>query len=72
MTLYGFSHDSHMPIVIQTRGDLPMLPIDLVSPDAIHEYGPALINSKGPVSHVKLSIYPDGGISRFRVFGRLA
>jgi len=23
----------------------------------------------GPVNHVKLNIFPDGGISRFRVFG---
>jgi allantoicase len=26
----------------------------------------------GPVSHVRLNIYPDGGISRFRVYGKLA
>ena len=26
----------------------------------------------GPVSHVRLNIYPDGGISRFRVHGTLA
>ncbi|HEU0222211.1 MAG TPA: allantoicase [Paracoccaceae bacterium] len=26
----------------------------------------------GPVSHVKLNIHPDGGVSRFRVFGRRA
>ena len=23
-----------------------------------------------PVTHVRLNIYPDGGVSRFRVFGR--
>jgi allantoicase len=26
----------------------------------------------GPVSHVRLNIYPDGGVSRFRVYGTLA
>jgi len=26
----------------------------------------------GPVSHVRMSIYPDGGVSRLRVFGRVA
>lgn len=26
----------------------------------------------GPVTHVKLNIHPDGGVSRFRVFGRRA
>jgi allantoicase len=26
----------------------------------------------GPVSHVRMSIYPDGGVSRLRIFGRVA
>mgnify|MGYP003351727179 CR=1 FL=1 len=26
----------------------------------------------GAVSHVKLNIYPDGGVSRLRIFGKLA
>jgi allantoicase len=30
----------------------------------------AAIRRLGPVSHVKLNIYPDGGISRLRIFGR--
>ena len=25
----------------------------------------------GPVSHVRVSIYPDGGISRVRLFGKV-
>jgi len=25
----------------------------------------------GPVSHVRLNIYPDGGISRLRIFGTI-
>jgi allantoicase len=40
--------------------------------DHIHRYSGKDISGLGPVSHVKLNIYPDGGISRFRVFGRLA
>lgn len=28
--------------------------------------------SAGPVSHLKLTMYPDGGISRLRAFGRKA
>lgn len=39
-------------------------------PDALHEFVRESIHSLGPVSHAKLNIYPDGGISRFRVFGR--
>jgi allantoicase len=29
------------------------------------------LNSNGPVTHVRLNIYPDGGVSRLRVFGKL-
>ncbi len=38
--------------------------------DTVHEFGGADISSPGPVTHVKLNIYPDGGVSRFRIFGR--
>jgi allantoicase len=40
--------------------------------DAVHRFDSADLNAFGPVSHVKLNIHPDGGVSRFRVFGRLA
>jgi allantoicase len=39
--------------------------------DKIHMFGGNKIAPLGPVSHVKLNIFPDGGISRFRVFGKL-
>jgi allantoicase len=39
--------------------------------DKIHVFGGNQIAQLGPVSHVKLNIFPDGGISRFRVFGKL-
>ncbi|MCO3059862.1 allantoicase, partial [Pseudomonas aeruginosa] len=28
------------------------------------------LNALGPVSHVRLNIFPDGGVSRLRLFGR--
>ena len=40
--------------------------------DSIHEFTGKLLASVGQVSHVKLNIFPDGGISRLRIFGRLA
>jgi allantoicase len=40
--------------------------------DHIHQYSGDTIAKLGPVSHVKLNIFPDGGISRLRIFGRLA
>ncbi len=43
-----------------------------LQPDHIHPYGADALAKLGPVSHVKLNIFPDGGISRLRIFGRLA
>lgn len=40
--------------------------------DSIHEFDNTKLHSLGPVSHVKLNIFPDGGVSRLRIFGRLA
>jgi allantoicase len=40
--------------------------------DRIHNFGGATINDLGAVSHIRLNIYPDGGVSRLRLFGKLA
>lgn len=40
--------------------------------DAIHDIATEQVRPLGPVTHVRLNIYPDGGISRLRLFGRLA
>jgi len=40
--------------------------------DAIHVFEGEAIRALGPVSHVKLNIFPDGGVSRLRIFGRRA
>jgi allantoicase len=37
-------------------------------PDAQNLFG---ARARGPVSHVRLNIFPDGGVARFRVFGRV-
>jgi allantoicase len=41
-----------------------------LSADAIHKFGS--VAALGPVTHIRLNIFPDGGISRIRVFGKLA
>ncbi len=40
--------------------------------DHVHGFSGADIRKLGPVNHVKLNIFPDGGVSRLRIFGRLA
>jgi allantoicase len=49
----------------------PLLPEQPLGPDAEHAF--ALTSPEGgPVSHVRLDIFPDGGVSRLRLIGRVA
>jgi allantoicase len=47
-----------------------LLPQKQLSADAIHKFDD--LKPLGPVTHVRVNIYPDGGISRLRLFGKLA
>lgn len=42
-----------------------------LSADALHEYNGIMIGKIGAVTHVRLNIYPDGGVSRLKVFGKI-
>ncbi len=46
-----------------------LAPRTTLTADSLHEIAPVAL---GPVTHVRLNIFPDGGISRLRLFGRLA
>ena len=48
-----------------------LLPEQKLSADTVHEFTDAL-SALGPVSHVRLNIIPDGGVSRLRLWGKLA
>ncbi len=48
-----------------------LLPPQKLSADTIHTFESALIRDLGPVTHVRLNIFPDGGVSRLRLFGTL-
>ena len=45
-----------------------LLPESKLEMDKQHTFSKELL-SPGPISHVRMSIYPDGGISRLRLFG---
>ncbi len=47
---------------------IEVLPKTKLSADSEHEFEGEIINS-GPFTHFKLNIYPDGGVSRLRIFG---
>lgn len=40
--------------------------------DNIHSFSGQAIADIGPVTHVRMNIFPDGGVSRLRLFGKLA
>lgn len=47
-----------------------LLPECALTADAEHEFE-SVIEDIGPVTHVRLNIIPDGGVSRLRVWGRV-
>ena len=48
---------------------LPLVSKQKLKADSIHIFRTKNINSHKQISHVRLNIFPDGGVSRFRVFG---
>jgi allantoicase len=47
-----------------------LLPPQKLNPDAIHKFD--AVAPLGPVTHARVNIFPDGGISRLRLHGKLA
>lgn len=48
-----------------------LMPRQKLGPDQIHDFVQDL-QDLGPITHVRLNIHPDGGVSRLRLFGRPA
>ncbi|ADE39618.1 allantoicase [Candidatus Puniceispirillum marinum] len=42
-----------------------------LSADNIHKFNHADLNDVGPINVVRLNIFPDGGVSRLRLFGKV-
>ena len=60
-----------------------LLPRTRLGPSAIHKFSSssssssptdaaALVQRVGPITHVRITIYPDGGVMRLRLYGRQA
>lgn len=49
-----------------------LLPQQKLSADMEHNFHHDRLNEVGPVTHICLNIFPDGGISRLRLFGKVA
>ena len=50
----------------------PLLESVKLSADNVHEFNSDQIAEIGPVTHIRLNIFPDGGVSRLRLPGTLA
>jgi len=61
--------DDSLPVQSQFWQEL--LPRQSLKADAEHAFE-AQIAKLGAVSHIRMNIFPDGGISRLRLFGKLA
>ncbi|QUM85923.1 allantoicase [Moritella sp. 28] len=48
-----------------------LLPAQKLSADNIHHFEKQ-VNSLGDITHIRVNIYPDGGISRVRLFGSVS
>ncbi|HUP89565.1 MAG TPA: allantoicase [Longimicrobiales bacterium] len=53
---------------VPANGWTEVIPQTQLQPDTSHEFE---VNTSGEFTHVRLSIFPDGGVSRLRVFGRV-
>ncbi len=57
--------------IFASDGWQTLLPETRLEADRQHDFADEIID-RGTVSHVRMSIYPDGGVSRIRLIGRVA
>lgn len=67
--LSEFSGDVDNAVVASSMFWDTLLEPQKLSADAVHEFD---ASQMGPVTHIRLNIFPDGGISRLRLHGKLA
>jgi allantoicase len=70
-TIDGCLAPEATPVALGSADWFEVLPRTRLQPHHRHFFSGEL-GQRGPVSHVRLNIYPDGGISRFRVYGTVA
>jgi len=68
-TLEGIDAEGAPPTeLLSSSAWQPLLAETKLSADTRHFFGPELLTRR-PLSHVRLTIFPDGGVSRLRVWG---
>ena len=48
-----------------------LLPQQKLEADKEHHFETEIIKTDQPITHIKLKIYPDGGVSRLRILGTI-
>jgi allantoicase len=61
----------HEDDLLDSLGWAELLPRTKLQPDHQHSFE-SEVRKIGAVTHVRLNIFPDGGVSRLRLFGTLA
>ena len=64
----GGGPDAVVPGGAEADAWRPLLPQSELSADSLHVYDD--LAAREPATHVRLAIYPDGGVARFHVIGR--
>ena len=57
-------------IVTQSQSWPELLPPQKLEMDQVHKFS-AELQAIGPVSHIRINIFPDGGLSRVRILGKI-
>ena len=70
--LSEFSGDLDKAVVASSMFWDTLIATEKLSADATHDISSDKVAGLGPVTHVRLNIFPDGGISRLRLFGKIA
>jgi allantoicase len=58
-------------VVTQSMFWQELMPRKPLSADTIQRFNAGDMADLGPITHVRLNIYPDGGVSRLRLFGKI-
>jgi allantoicase len=69
-SIEGCLSDKDEPVISEKVSWQTILPQQKLSADKEHEFKNEVAGTS-PFSHVRLNIFPDGGVSRLRLFGRI-
>ncbi|MEM7279745.1 MAG: allantoicase, partial [Pseudomonadota bacterium] len=70
VSIEGALFDEHSLARNDSEAWQPLLPESKLEMDTQHFFS-AELNKTGTISHVRMSIFPDGGVSRLRIIGQV-